>query len=373
MMPNKLYKISWRVWLPLVLGLITSMVLAGTALAGSPVDQENAKCLSCHAVKDLSISIGPGKEQLSLYVDPSTFATSMHAGSGAKLKCVDCHKDITGYPHPNKQFTTVRDFQMQETQVCRTCHANEYSKTQDSMHQKALQSGDANAPVCTDCHDPHNTKDPTASKASISQTCKKCHAAVYNQYVSSVHGKALIDQNNQDVPVCTDCHGVHNIQDPRTAVFRTAEPDLCAKCHSNTALMAKYHLTRNAVYTYEQDFHGVTVEMYKTRWPSIYCQTAVCTDCHGVHDIKPATDPTSSVNAANLPQTCGKCHPGATVSFTKAWTGHNQPSSDNAPLTFWVQVFYLVLIPLMVGALLVYIFFDVIRIALKKVLEVTRR
>lgn len=371
-MPNKLYKVSWRVWLPLVLGLIMFAALSGTALAGSPVDQENNKCLSCHKMPDLSISIGEGKEKLSLYVDPAKLATSVHS-TRAQLKCVDCHEGIGDYPHPKKEFTSVRDYWQQSYEVCRKCHTDEYSKTIDSMHEQALQRGDPRAPVCTDCHGAHDTQNPVIPKQSISETCKKCHEGLYNQYANSVHGKALMDDHNQDVPVCTNCHGVHNIQDPRTAAFRSAEPDLCAKCHSNTALMEKYRLTRNAVYTYQQDFHGVTIDMYKTRWPGIYCPTAVCSDCHGIHDIRKASDAGSTVNHANLPQTCGKCHPGANASFTKAWTGHNQPSSENAPLTFWVQVFYILLIPLVVGALLVYIFFDVIRIALGKVLEVTRR
>jgi hypothetical protein len=40
---------------------------------------------------------------------------------------------------------------------------------------------------------------------------------------------------------------------------------------------------------------------------------ATCSDCHEYHDIRPASDPKSAVNPANLPSTCGKkgCHEGA--------------------------------------------------------------
>ena len=37
---------------------------------------------------------------------------------------------------------------------------------------------------------------------------------------------------------------------------------------------------------------------------------ANCASCHGVHDILPSSDPRSHVSSANLPNTCGKCHPG---------------------------------------------------------------
>ena len=33
-----------------------------------------------------------------------------------------------------------------------------------------------------------------------------------------------------------------------------------------------------------------------------------CAQCHGSHQIRPAIDPASQVNAANLPATCGACH-----------------------------------------------------------------
>ena len=33
-----------------------------------------------------------------------------------------------------------------------------------------------------------------------------------------------------------------------------------------------------------------------------------CKTCHGTHDIRPASDPKSTVYRANIPETCGKCH-----------------------------------------------------------------
>jgi cytochrome b subunit of formate dehydrogenase len=37
-------------------------------------------------------------------------------------------------------------------------------------------------------------------------------------------------------------------------------------------------------------------------------RTAVCTDCHGTHDLRTAQDPASTINRFRLASTCGKCH-----------------------------------------------------------------
>jgi predicted CXXCH cytochrome family protein len=37
-------------------------------------------------------------------------------------------------------------------------------------------------------------------------------------------------------------------------------------------------------------------------------RVAVCTDCHGAHDILPPEDPASRTYVLNIPRTCGACH-----------------------------------------------------------------
>jgi predicted CXXCH cytochrome family protein len=232
---------------------------------------------------------------------------------------------------------------------------------QDSIHAKVLITTNRFAPVCTDCHGAHDVVNPAQPRTRITSTCAKCHQPIYDTYKQSVHGKALIDDNNQDVPTCVDCHGVHNIADPRTAVFRLASPETCAGCHTNETLMAKYGLSTKVYSTYTENFHGTTVEFYRTKWTTIWCYKAVCTDCHGIHDILKASDPVSSVNAKNLLTTCQKCHPDAPPAFVSAWTGHAQPSLDRVAPVYYVQLFYDILIPLVVGLMVIYVLLDVIR------------
>jgi hypothetical protein len=44
----------------------------------------------------------------------------------------------------------------------------------------------------------------------------------------------------------------------------------------------------------------------------------MCTNCHTAHNELPKSDPASSVNPANLPATCGKCHHGIEEQFAKS-------------------------------------------------------
>ncbi|HXY25224.1 MAG TPA: cytochrome c3 family protein, partial [Candidatus Acidoferrum sp.] len=43
--------------------------------------------------------------------------------------------------------------------------------------------------------------------------------------------------------------------------------------------------------------------------------TATCTSCHTAHRVLPRSNPESSVNAGNVPATCGQCHHGIQEQF----------------------------------------------------------
>jgi predicted CXXCH cytochrome family protein len=299
-----------------------------------------------------------GSEKLSLYIDPSVLANSVH---GNKLLCSDCHASITTFPHSNVNVTSLRDYSVAQYELCKQCHYANYTKSLDSVHYKVLEQGMTAAPLCTDCHGAHNVTKPDQPRSKISTTCSQCHQDINNQYVQSVHGKALIEDNNFDVPVCTDCHPSHTIEDPTTAAFRNQSVDLCSSCHANATLMKKYGISTNVVQSYLQDFHGSTVTLMSQEGKDIWVKTAVCTDCHGVHDIKKVTDSNSSVIKANLVVTCAKCHPGISTSFPGAWLSHYEPSIHQAPLVFATQWFYKIMIPFIIVGLSAHILLDIWR------------
>ena len=77
---------------------------------------------------------------------------------------------------------------------------------------------------------------------------------------------------------------------------------------------------------------------------------ANCASCHGHHLILPATDPRSSVNAVNLPTTCGRCHPGASANFAEGPV-HLSNSERREPILYYAQALYLVLIVCTIGGM----------------------
>ncbi len=306
----------------------------------------------------------PSGEELSLYVSPDDLQHSIHSPLG--IECEACHTEIKTYPHPENSFQNAREFSQATALSCKKCHSTIYEKAQDSVHAEvAAQNPDA--PICTDCHGAHDVQKPDEPRSRVSTTCSQCHGEIFNNYQSSVHGSALINQDNPDVPVCTDCHGVHNIQDPRTDQFRIETPELCAGCHADAELMAKYDLPADVYDIYALSWHGVDVSVYKARWPTIWHDSAVCTDCHGIHDILNTDDPNSSVNPANLLATCQKCHPDAGPNWTAAWTGHHEITLERTPLLFYVQTFYASLVPLVLWGAGIYVALEIIRATVNRI------
>lgn len=325
----------------------------------APLDQQTeAYCLSCHGDPNLSTTL-PDGETLSLYISPEVLRDSIHSPLG--IECKACHTNITTYPHPKIEYSSKRELSRAYYLACQKCHSENYTKTQDSMHAQAAAAGNLGAPICTDCHGAHNVHPPDKPRAHISEICGQCHTEIFNQYKDSVHGTALIEQENPDVPVCTDCHGVHNIYDPRTAQFRVESPELCAGCHANQELMSKYGIPADVYSLYELSWHGVDVSVFQAKWPNLWHNSAVCTDCHGVHDILATTDPASKVNPANLLATCQQCHPEAGKNWTSAWTGHNVVSLEKTPFIFYTKAFYDSFTPFVLWISGIYVALQILR------------
>jgi predicted CXXCH cytochrome family protein len=236
------------------------------------------------------------------------------------------------------------------------------------VHHKQLAAGNAAAPACVDCHGAHDVLPASKPRTRISDTCAGCHPDVADTYLGSVHGKAL-PSGNADVPVCVDCHRTHDISDPRVASWIVKTPELCARCHTDPTMMARYGLSTAVVDTYLSDFHGVTASMTRARRSEAaegVRVTALCIDCHGVHDITTTDAANSPVLRANLVKTCRKCHPSASESFPDAWLSHYEPSWDKAPLVHGVKVFYMIFIPFIIGGLVLQVLLHLWRVVVNR-------
>ena len=359
-------------------GFAMSPALAGSSPKGSTPAlssqaADNTLCLSCHTKEGFSVELNNG-ETLPLTINQEAFEKSVHGEN--EVACVSCHVDITGFPHPKRTTETLRDVTLKYYTSCRDCHAEQFNKTLDSVHQKALAGGNTNAAVCADCHNPHTQQrmtDPASGKLlpnarlHVPETCAKCHNTIYETYKQSVHGAALTQEGNLDVPTCIDCHGVHNIQDPTTATFRNSTPFLCANCHTNENLMKKYGLSTQVLNTYVADFHGTTVVLFDKTYPDQPTNKPVCTDCHGVHDIVKIDDPAKGLAVKeNLLARCQKCHPGTSTNFPDAWLSHYIPTPEKYPVVYYVNLFYKFFIPGVLVPMAVLVVMDFTRLTINR-------
>lgn len=134
-------------------------------------------------------------------------------------------------------------------------------------------------------------------------TCVKCHTDEAEKHVGSIHEAAGVR--------CVQCHGgddtveseeasmaksagfIRKIKKDKTLIFQ-----MCASCHKAASATEK----KGPGDLYPLSFHAKKVLQEND------FAAAVCTDCHGTHDILPRTDPRSRTHRLKIPQTCEKCH-----------------------------------------------------------------
>jgi predicted CXXCH cytochrome family protein len=340
---------------------------AVTSVAGGKVStSEENYCLGCHAhEKQMVFNSGEAVSVRSIRVNIAELHNSPHRN----VRCSDCHFSFSAEDHPRKRFRSEREYRIFSAEICRRCHFDKYSKVSESIHYAMLSAGRLEAPTCIDCHGGHAVSSLSKNRLSVTTKCKTCHGKVYGMYAQSVHGNALFNENNKDVPICIDCHSSHSIKNPTSSDFHDYIPDMCSKCHSDAVLMGKYGLSTDVVKTYLSDFHGVTLNLYrkeaqKRNWYDR--PMAVCTDCHGTHGIERVSGADTQVVKKKLLKRCQMCHSNATENFPDAWLSHYKPSLAVTPLVFIVEQFYKIIVPLMVAGLLFQVILHIWRYIIKR-------
>jgi len=283
--------------------------------------------------------------------------------------CLACHGED---PHEIKKISKV-----DQPKICGNCHENA-SKVPEFLSQKgpvksylltvhgeAVHGGNLNAASCSDCHGGHNIRPPgdpasTLFHQNIFNTCGQCHPLETSNYRSSIHGKALA-MGIREAPNCTDCHGEHTIRIPgekSSSVWKGSVTKTCSACHSSEKIAIKFGLPADRLQTFMDSFHGLAGRAGDLT-------VANCASCHGWHDVLPSSDPLSRTHPDHLSETCGQCHPDAGIRLT---TEKIHPSlSEGAsahPIAAWFRSFYLILIPLVIGGMILFNFIDFLRKAL---------
>ncbi len=345
--------------------LILSVCVSPVRLAAQ------SECLACHADKTMQDSAGH-----SISVDGDKFSKSIHGS----LQCNNCHADIKEYPHPD-HIAKVD---------CKTCHADEGSKLAGSVHSSSKEH------PCTSCHgNAHEIFPKTDARSAvyplnIPKTCGQCHSdgamatqkglpSVYPHYMDSIHGFALSKEGLLVAANCQSCHGSHGIlshKDPNSPTFKANIPKTCGTCHAKinddyqggshghgiakgdgkAPVCSDCHTAHAIVQPTESEFrmqstpicgscHKDKLSTYHDTFHSQlgllggYVETARCWDCHGAHEIYPASDPRSPINEANLVVTCGKCHKGANKSFVQYQPHANARDRKLNPALYYIRTF----------------------------------
>jgi cytochrome b subunit of formate dehydrogenase len=73
-----------------------------------------------------------------------------------------------------------------------------------------------------------------------------------------------------------------------------------------------------------------------------------------VHNILPSSDARSTIHPSHLPHTCGQCHPGAGTQFAIGPVHVRASAASAHPVVRYIHLFYVWLIPLTVGFMLVH-------------------
>jgi hypothetical protein len=86
------------------------------------------------------------------------------------------------------------------------------------------------------------------------------------------------------------------------APSREQSVGVCGSCHADPERMRPYNLPTDQYAKYWTSVHGQQLAT------AADTRVAICTDCHGSHDIKKASDPTAAVYPPNVPTLCASCH-----------------------------------------------------------------
>jgi nitrate/TMAO reductase-like tetraheme cytochrome c subunit len=364
---------TWRV---LCAALAISLTATVWAEETTPTNED---CLGCHSSE---LERANGKTLAP--VDEKAFAASVHGQAGAS--CVDCHADLQGKELPHPEKVAKPD--------CATCHEDAVNAYNDSVHAISRRnSPDSEAAKCTDCHGVHDilsSKDPKSptSHFNVPKTCSKCHgnaAVIAKSHIAagdvpkhfndSIHGRALNKSGLLVAPNCATCHGNHDIRrasDDKSRVNRVNVPQTCGTCHAGiratyetsvhaaalregnprAAVCIDCHTAhdtkvvdaawktelvkecgtchKESIRTFRDTFHGKVTTLGFTR-------AATCADCHGSHAILPQKDPRSMVADGHRVETCRKCHPTATVKFSRYDPHADAHNQQRSPVLYYVS------------------------------------
>ena len=375
----------------------TSLVLANPYHS---VAVEGTKCLHCHQDETIKPQLAQSVHKNLQCADCHNYISNnltnhpQNVGNTQKADCYLCHSAIAKIHRESIHGISLSEG-INEAAMCWNCHgshnilkvndprssvypknlANTCAKCHDdpqlvkkfgfgvknpgylfanSVHGKLVAEGRSDAPTCVVCHGVHDIKNriqpgSKISSFSVPSTCGQCHKQIEFEYEKSIHW-IRAKQGIREAPVCNDCHNEHNIQAISTSDKKLETKKLqqktCMICHEDSRLTERFGVSGGKAKQYEDSYHGLAVMRGDKN-------AAMCIDCHGVHKILPPDHPESSVNPANVTQTCKKCHENATDVFSKSYS-HKSLNDTASKIENFVANLYFWLIISVIGGMILH-------------------
>lgn len=291
---------SKQVWL---WGLAAGVLLVTLAVAFSeeqPQTPGEDQCFSCHKDSDA--------------LPEGLIPDDVHIKTG--LSCAGCHggdrtsNDQETAMSPQAGFVGVPS-KKDIPRFCGRCHSDiefmrryqpriptdQVEQYATSVHGKRLSEGDAKVADCVSCHTAHGVLPASDARSpvyavNVPKTCKRCHGDSdymrgyeiptdqFDKYAKSVHGVALLEDQDTGSPACNDCHGNHGATPPEVA----SVGQVCGHCHVNNM---QYFVASAMGKAFEREkLHN-------------------CEECHGNHDVQKTSDDMVGVGDRAV---CVNCH-----------------------------------------------------------------
>lgn len=161
----------------------------------------------------------------------------------------------------------------------------------------------------------------SAAQTTAQNSCLDCHS-VLDPPLKVSNEQAAADIHIQKGLTCASCHGgdpevfddssMSKQKGFRGKILRKDIPGLCGKCHADGSFMRQYNpsLRTDQLSQYATSVHGQRLAKGDTK-------VAVCTDCHGIHGMRTASDPLSSIHPLKIANTCSRCH--ADAAYMKSY------------------------------------------------------
>jgi cytochrome b subunit of formate dehydrogenase len=351
-----------------------------TALDEESILREDLRCTGCHGAHRILASdhaeypfgnarqirrCGICHEEQSLKYLHCAHARALDEEMEMAPTCIGCHtSDLV----VEAQSLDLAHHKAMLADFCISCHVENpevsgqtlygtpfITSYERSVHGKALFEGNENAPTCISCHDSHSVgrasdQESAVSRGRVVSQCSQCHAREAEDYLHSIHATVLA-KGYRDAPVCTDCHGEHNIMahsdpDSPVAPANMAE-QVCGECHGSVRLAERYGMEADRLDTFEDSFHGLA-----TRGGAV--EAVNCASCHAYHDVRACDDPESWVHPDNLAATCGHCHEGANERFAMGKVHVSLDTQSEEPVLYWIATIYIWGIFLIVGGMVIH-------------------